>query len=375
MEKIDSGKLFKIAERFSIDGRVKNVVCHKVGHINDTYIVKATSGISQHKYIFQKINKKVFPKPVALMDNIRMVTGKIRERVVERGGDSSREVLNLVNCKDGNHFHLDDGGEFWRCYLFIEGITIDFVEANKRGIEVAHGASIAFGRFQEDLKDVNVSEIHATIDDFHNTPVRFEKFLNAVEEDSCKRCESVRGEIDACLKTKGLKSVITDKIDSGEIPIRVTHNDTKINNIIFEEINGASPSALCVIDLDTVMPGSILYDFGDLVRTTTASSPEDERDLSKVSFDLGLFEALVRGYLKNGRELISNEEMQLLSICGRVITFETGLRFLTDYLEGDKYFQIEREDHNLDRARTQFKLVQCMEDLEGEMASIVKKYW
>ncbi len=375
MEKIDSGKLFKIAEKFSINGRVENAVRHKVGHINDTYIVKTTSGILQHKYIFQKINKKVFPNPVALMDNIRMVTGKIRERVVERGGDPSSEVLNLVNCKDGNHFHMDDSGECWRCYQFIEGITINFVQANKRGIEIAHGAAIAFGRFQDDLKEIDISGIHVTIDDFHNTPVRFERFLIAVERDSHKRSERVKDEIETCLKTKGLKGVITEKIDSGEIPIRVTHNDTKINNIIFEEINGASPSALCVIDLDTVMPGAILYDFGDLVRTTTATSAEDERDLSKVSFDLGLFEALVRGYIKNGRELITVDEMQLLSISGRVITFETGLRFLTDYLEGDRYFQTEREDHNLDRARTQFKLVQCMEDLEDEMMSIVKKHW
>jgi hypothetical protein len=377
--------LIDTAGRFSLGGKVTSVIPHKVGHINDTFIVETASAGSKRgsrssaeRYILQRVNRRVFTEPERLMNNIKRVTEVIRERVEERGGNPLREVLSLVPSVDGGHFNLDDDGEYWRCYLYVDGLTVDFVENDSRGIEMAREASGAFGRFQDDLKDINASQIEVTIEDFHNTPVRFDNFLEAVKRDPQKRREKVEREIDFCLKRESLKSAIADGIESGEIPLRVTHNDTKINNIIFDgkerPASREAPRALCVIDLDTVMPGSILYDFGDLVRTTTATAAEDERDLDRVSFNIPLFEALISGYLKSGRDLITESERSLLSTCGSVITFETGLRFLTDYLEGDVYFKVAREHHNLERARTQFKLVQCMENAMGEMERIVAKY-
>ncbi|MBN1571903.1 MAG: phosphotransferase [Deltaproteobacteria bacterium] len=374
-DKTDS--LFDTADRFSLDGEIVNVVPHKVGHINDTYIVEtkpASAGSGFIKYVLQRVNRRVFPEPKPLIDNIKRVTERIRERVKDRGGDPTREVLTLTDTKNGNHFHVDDLGEFWRCYLHIDGLTVDFVKSDESGIGMAYEASSAFGRFQEDLKDIDISKINVTIKDFHNTPLRFDSFLKSVKDDPHGRCEGVKDEIEFCLEREGLKGAITDILDSGDIPIRVTHNDTKINNVIFEGGMGSLPRALCVIDLDTVMPGSLLYDFGDQVRTTTSSSAEDEPDLEKIAFDLGLFEALVRGYLEACSGFITGEERRLLPVCGRVITFETGLRFLTDYLMGDKYFKIERAGQNLDRARTQFRLVSLMEELEREMEAVVRRY-
>jgi len=377
LEEGKTGSLFDIADRFSLNGEVVKVTTHKVGHINDTYIVETKpvpTGGGRLRYVLQRVNSRVFPEPKPLIDNIKSVTERIRERVEERGGDSRREVLTLVDTKEGRHFHIDGQGEFWRCYLYIDGLTVDFVKSDEGGMEIAYEASAAFGRFQEDLRDIDISKINVTIDDFHNTSVRFDDFLKTVKDDTHGRYKGAREEIEFCLAREGLKGAITDRIDSGEIPIRVTHNDTKINNVIFEGGRKSPPRALCVIDLDTVMPGSLLYDFGDQVRTTTSSTAEDERDLDKVAFDLGLFEALVRGYIEACSGFITDEERRLLPICGRVITFETGLRFLTDHLRGDKYFKIEREGQNLDRARTQFKLVSSMEELEREMESIVKRY-
>lgn len=378
---LEISHLIETAGCFSLGGEVVKVIPHRVGHINDTFIVETASASSKsggrrpvERYILQRVNRRVFPEPERLMNNIKRVTEVIREKVERRGGDPSREVLSLVPSVEGGHFHLDDDGEYWRCYLYVDGLTVDFVKNDGRGIEMAREASGAFGRFQDDLKDIDLSQIGVTIEDFHNTPVRFENFLKAVERDPQKRRGKVEGEIEFCLSREGLKRAITDGIDSGNIPLRVTHNDTKINNVIFDGREESVPRALCVIDLDTVMPGSILYDFGDLVRTTTATASEDERDLEKVDFNLPLFDALVSGYLKSGGDLITDEERSLLPICGSVITFETGLRFLTDYIEGDVYFKVKREDHNLDRARTQFKLVQCMEDAMGEMERIVSNY-
>lgn len=373
-EILDREHLMAVARRFDIGGDVSSVVRHTTGHINHTYIVVMEAGSDARRSILQRINTDVFKAPVSLMDNILRVTNTVSGRVLDRGGDPEKESLNLVMTTNGNHSSVCDRGGFWRCYRFVEGRTHDVVPAGSVGIDLARNAAGTFGRFQRDIASLDPADFHEPIHNFHNTPARFRAFEEAVRADVCGRVDGIRDEIDFCRERRELCGAIVGPLDRGEIPERLVHNDTKINNIIFQNGIFDSSDAACVIDLDTVMPGSVLFDFGDQVRSTISHAKEDERDLGTVRLELPLFEALVEGYLSETRDFLTRRERELLPLAGPVITFETGLRFLTDYLQGDCYFSIDRAAHNLDRARTQFRLVELMETHMDAFERIVNTY-
>lgn len=370
----DKEHLTAVARRFDIGGDVSSVVRHTTGHINHTYIVVMGTGPDARRSILQRINTDVFKNPVSLMENILRVTNTVSRRVLDRGGDPEKESLNLVMTNDGNHSSVCDRGGFWRCYRFVEGRTHDVVPSGPVGIDLVRNAAGTFGRFQRDIASLDPADFHEPIHDFHNTPVRFAAFEEAIRADVCGRADGVRDEIDFCRDHRDLCDTIVGPLNRGEIPKRLVHNDTKINNIIFQNGTFGPSDAACVIDLDTVMPGSVLFDFGDQVRSTISHAEEDERDLGTVRLELPLFEALVEGYLSETGDFLTIREKELLPMAGPVITFEIGLRFLTDYLQGDCYFSIDRAAHNLDRARTQFRLVALMETHMDAFERIVDTY-
>ena len=339
------------------------------GHINYTYLLKIKQGGREVYYLVQRINHKVFPHVPEMMDNIERVTKHLRKKIeAVPGSDYSREALCLVYTRDNKPYYLDPDGNYWRVYVFVEhATTMDYVSSPSQAYEAAK----AFGKFQCMLRDLPGEPLFEVIPGFHNTPKRFERFLEVLEADALGRAASARAEIDFALARRESTSVIVDLLESGQLPSRVTHNDTKINNVMMNDSDGRG---ICVIDLDTVMPGSVLYDFGDEVRTSTVNAAEDEKDLSKVRFSLEYFSELVRGYLESAGDFLTADEIRLLAFSGRLITFEIGLRFLTDYLEGDVYFKVHRDGHNLDRCRTQFEMVRQMEELSDEMEAIVAKH-
>jgi hypothetical protein len=350
-----------VAGQFEIHGEFLGAEPYGSGHINDTYCVYFDQGGSPVRYLAQRINHNIFKHPVALMQNIQRVTTHLAGKV---GGerDFSRRVLTLIPARDGRPFHQDPQGNYWRIYIFIEKArTYDAVETAAQAFESAQ----AFGRFQRLLADLPAPRLNDTIPDFHHTPKRFLALENAVAADCAKRVGLAGTEIDFALRRRTMTGVLLD----AKLPERVTHNDTKFNNVMLDDATG---QGICVIDLDTVMPGVALYDFGDMVRTTTSPAREDERDLSKVKMQFSMFEALVRGYLASAGEVLTGAERQLLAFSGKLITFEIGLRFLTDFLSGDTYFKVRREGHNLDRCRTQFKLVESIETQEDQMNKLVE---
>src|ERR1019366_9760271 len=278
--------------------------------------------------------------------------------------DSDRRVPSLIPTHDGNAWHMDEGGNYWRAYRFIENArTYDAVESPEQAFQAAR----AFGRFQQLLADLPGARLHETIPDFHHTPKRFVALENAIKADVCNRAKGASPEIGFALRYKAMTNALLE----ARLPERITHNDTKFNNVMLDDTTG---EGICVIDLDTTMPGLALCDFGDQVRTTTSPAKEDERDLSKVVMQIPMFEALVRGYLTATREFLTPAEKRCLVFSGRLITFEVGIRFLADYLRGDTYFKIHREGHNLDRCRTQFKLVESIMQQEEEMNRLVKSF-
>jgi Phosphotransferase enzyme family len=348
-----------IAGHFDIYGEFLSAAPYGTGHINDTYCAVFDQAGTTIRYILQRINHRVFKNPVALMDNVRRVTGHLAGKLADQP-DRGRRFLTLVPGRDGRAWLQDADGNYWRAYLFIERArTYDVVES----AEQAYQAAKAFGEFQTLLADLPPPPLHATIPDFHHTPKRFARFQQALAADAANRAREARPEIEFVLRRQSLAGVL---VDSG-LPERVTHNDTKLNNVMLDDATG---EGICVIDLDTVMPGLALYDFGDLVRTSTCSAKEDERDLSKIQMEFPKFEALVRGYLSATAGLLTPEERKHLAFSGRLITLEIGLRFLTDFLEGDIYFKVHRAGHNLDRCRTQFKLVESMEQQQERMRQL-----
>ena len=350
-----------VAQQFDIYGEFLSAEAYGSGHINDTYCVVFGQAGKRVRYIFQRINHLVFKNPVGLMENISRVTKHLAAKSAGMP-DETRRALSLIPARDGGVYHLDATGNYWRAYLFIEGAqTYDAVQSTAQAFEAAQ----AFGRFQSLLADLPAPRLHDTIPDFHHTPKRFLAFEQAVEKDAVNRTALAKSEIAFALKRKAMTSQLLE----AKLPERVTHNDTKFNNVMLDDVTGAG---ICVIDLDTVMPGLALYDVGDMVRTTTSPVKEDELDLSKVTMQFPMFEALMRGYLKTAAEFLIPAEKQLLVAAGKVITFEIGLRFLTDYLAGDTYFKIHREGHNLDRCRTQFKLVESIEQQEPQMQKLVE---
>ena len=333
------------------------------GHINDTYLVRTNPG-----YILQRINTNVFKDPVSVMENIKAVTEHLREKISAAGGDPNRETLNLIPTVDGQPFYKDSDGNYYRMYIFIEGArSYDIVE---NPMQLYHAAK-SFGNFQNMLSDFPAEKLHEVIPNFHNTVSRYADFKKAVSDNAAGRADSVKDEIKFVLDREADASVVVDDIAAGKIPLRVTHNDTKLNNVLLDEVTG---EGVCVIDLDTVMPGSLLYDFGDALRFGGSSGAEDERDLNKIWFDLEKFEYFARGFIET-LPSITERELELLPFSVKLMTLECGSRFLADYLNGDVYFKVHSDDHNLVRAHTQFKLVADIESKMDEMRAIVKKIY
>ena len=352
----------QVASQFQIYGEFINAGPYGSGHINDTYCAVFNQGGTPVRYILQRINHHVFKTPVALMENVERVTTHISKKVAGHP-DFSRCGLTLIPARDGRAWHSDEGGNYWRTYIFVENArTYDAVESPQQAFQAAR----AFGRFQKLLADLPAPQLHDTIPGFHHTPQRFAKLEAAIAADPANRARLAESEIEFALNHKAMAGVLL----AAGLPERVTHNDTKLNNVMLDDKTG---EGICVIDLDTVMPGLAPYDFGDIVRTSTSPAKEDERDLSKVQMQFPMFEALARGYLETAAEFLTKAERQLLVLSGKLITFEIGIRFLTDYLEGDSYFKVHREGHNLDRCRTQFKLVESIERQEGAMNKLVEK--
>lgn len=332
------------------------------GHINDTYLVKYDNG-GEVLYILQAINTNVFKEPENLMENIQRVT-----EFLGKDGADSRHVLTLIKTFDGAVFYKDEDGAYWRMYDFV---TDSLCLERPESIEDFYECAYAFGKFQRDLGDFPADTLSEAIPDFHNTPKRYQNFLKALEADKCGRAKDVKEEIDFVMSRKDFYSVLYDNHEKGLLPLRVTHNDTKSNNVL---LDAKTRKPLCVIDLDTIMPGFSVNDFGDSIRFGANTAAEDEKDVSKVLLDIKLFEAYTEGYLAGCGDVFENSEIMLLPEGAKMMTIECGMRFLTDYLEGDTYFKTAYPEHNLVRCRTQFKLVKEMENHFDELKAIVKKH-
>jgi hypothetical protein len=350
----------EVARQFQIDGELSSIAAYGSGHINDTYCAVFNQAGVPVRFILQRINTAIFKNAAALMENIQRVTSHLDAKLAGVP-DGKRRVLTLVPARDGRAWNLDAEGGYWRAYRFIEGArAYDAVESPQQ----AYQAAKAFGEFQKQLVDLPAPRLHDTIPDFHNTPKRFAAFEQAVVADVANRAANARAEIEFAFAHQTIVCVLLD----ASLPERITHNDTKFNNVLLDDATG---EGICVIDLDTVMPGLALYDFGDMVRTTTSAAMEDEQDLSRVTMRLPMFEALARGYLSSAGSFLTYAEKQHLVLAGKLITFEQGIRFLTDYLAGDRYYKVHREGQNLDRCRTQFKIIESIEQQEEQMNRLI----
>lgn len=343
-------------KNFNFEGELISMSPYGNGHINDTFLAITT----KQKYIVQRMNTYVFNNPLDLLSNIEGVTSFIRNKVIENNGDPNREVLTLIKTKSGLNYFVDSNNNYRRAYLFIDNATsYDQVQNPKDFYE----SGFSFGNFQKMLSSFPVKSLNETIKDFHNTAKRYQKFLIAVDEDKNDRKKEVLEEIKFIKK----HSYLCDALNG--LPLRVTHNDTKLNNIMIDD---KTHKGICVIDLDTVMPGYAVTDFGDSIRFGASTALEDEKDLTKVSLDLNLFEEYTKGFILGADGGLTKKEILALPLGAMVMTYECGMRFLTDYLEGDVYFKIHYENHNLVRARTQFKLLSDMLNKKEKMDEIVK---
>jgi len=344
--------LESIAGRFQLYGQFVSGEPYGSGHINDTFAIALTQGGTPVRYILQRINHNVFRQPEVVQANIERVTSHQRDKLAAHGhGDLSRRALTLIPTHEGMSYYRDGDGNYWRVYIFIESAqTYDQIQSTDQ----AYRAARSFGEFVNQLSDIP-ERLEETIPDFHNTPARFEVLKQAIEADAHNRAAGAADEIEYALSQAPIVGRLVDLNRQGLIPERVTHNDTKLNNVMIDDETG---EGICVIDLDTVMPGLSLYDFGDMVRTAARPTAEDERDLDKVVADLSMYEALARGYVETLGSAMTPEEKRQLPFSAQLITYEIGIRFLTDYLQGDVYFKTHREGHNIDRCRTQFKMAQ-----------------
>lgn len=358
----------EVVSLFQTSGVIKDIKEHGDGYINDTYAVTCVNEDgSEQRYILQRINHEIFRNPDQLMSNFRKVTDYLKERLVCEGKDPNRNTLTIIPAKDGKDY-VEVDGKFYRMLLFIENTVTNTVVTNS---EDFYRCAKAFGEFQWYLKDFPAQELYETIPDFHNTPSRYKTFVKAVQENRSKRLHLCEEEVAFINKRASDTQCLIDLLDKGILPLKVTHNDTKLSNILMDEETGDS---LCVIDLDTIMPGLAAYDFGDSIRAGGCWSSEDETDLDKVFLDLELFEAYVSGFVEGAKDGLSEMEIKTLPLGAKVITLEQGIRFLSDYLDGDLYYKTSYPQHNLDRARTQLKLVADMEKKWDEMNTIVEKY-
>ena len=366
MKEIQQSINFAIERFFGKNHLAELLVC-QTGHINHTYFLRINGGHRSGHHVLQKINGNVFKKPEQVMENIDKVTSHIKNKFEQLEENPYRRVLTLVPTVTGEKWFVDENNTIWRTYVFIENATTYDVAESP---EQAYQAAKAYGEFSSLLSDLPIDQLHETIPDFHNTPKRFEQFEQAVAKASSERIASAKREIEFADSRKNITSVLMDCIADKTMKLRITHNDTKLNNVMIDD---NSEIGVCVIDLDTVMPGLALYDFGDCVRTAASTGEEDEQNLDLIEMDIKMFEALVHGYLESAGESLSPKEIELLAFSGKLITYEIGLRFLADHLNGDIYFKTHRENHNLDRARVQFKLVKSMEEQEEAMNEIVRK--
>lgn len=333
------------------------------GHINSTFFADK-NGVP---YILQLINTNVFKNPYDIMDNMCKVTEHIRKKVLKDNGDVNREVMNILKTCDGEHLYISESGRAFRSYKFIEdSITVD----GDVTPEVFYQAGAGFGKFQNQLSDFPANELVEIIEKFHDTPSRLAKFKETMKVDKYDRVKSCEDIIEYILKYEKDADIVVKGIENKDIPLRVTHNDTKLNNILFDK---TTKEALCVIDLDTVMPGSLLYDFGDAIRYGASTAAEDEKDLSKVFIDLKLFEVFTRGFTSQLKDSMTKAEAELLAFSSKLLTYELVVRFLEDYLAGDVYFKTNYLEHNLIRAKNQMKICQDIDLKLGEMNKIVKE--
>ncbi len=388
----------EIFKRFAIYGDLVSFKPFGGGHINGTYLSVWNQAGTQVRYTHQRINRRVFQNPAAVIENIRRITEHIAAKltaeaepaaaIANQGAAAgasaaesaatqptpqpgtaavpvSRQALTLIPAKDGRFFYLDPAGEYWRTYLFIEdAVTYERMESPA----LARKAGAAIGAFQRQLSDYRGPTLHETIPDFHNMHSRYDQLDHAVAHDVAGRLAEVRAEL-AFLEANRARSMsLSDGLARGTLPRGITHNDTKLNNILFDAATG---NALCIIDLDTVMPGTVLFDTGDLIRTAANTACEDEPDLSKVRFDTSLFAALIDGYLSTASSFLTPAEKSLIAESGRVLTQIMAVRFLTDYLNGDRYYKISRPTHNLDRARSQIALIRSMDSQWDRILHIV----
>ena len=334
------------------------------GHINRTYAVSVEG--EKHRYILQLINHHVFQRPDQVQENILAVTSHLRKKIREEGGDPERETMRVIPARDGKPWTRDGEGQWWRVFLFVE-------ETESRDLpdspEVFSRCGRAFGRFQRRLEDFPAENLHETIPNFHNTPWRMEQLEDAARRDPEGRLSEVREELDFCLRRAEWAGKLTEGLKAGVLPLRVTHNDTKLNNVLLDRKTG---EALCVVDLDTVMPGLLAYDFGEAIRTGASTAPEDEQNLSRIGLSLPMVRAYAGGFLAEAGAGMSPEEKKSLPWGARLMTLENGVRFLTDYLDGDHYFAVHRPRHNLERARAQLTLLKRMEECWDEMQAAVE---
>ncbi len=367
MDSIERG-LQEAINEFSFSGTLSSCGRMGHGHINDTFLVVYEDNGDSVPYTVQHMNKFVFKDPVNLMENLTGVTEFLKEKIIAAGGDPHRETLDFIMTKDHKPYYLDSFGEYWRAYRFVDHAhSLDVIESPEDFAESGR----AFGQFQSLLSDYPVETLHEIIEGFHDTAARFEVFKNAVASDVCGRVSSARDEIAFYLEREPVAHALGDLLKEGKLPLRVTHNDTKSNNVLIDEATG---KCLCVIDLDTVMPGLSVNDFGDSIRFGANTAAEDEQDITKVSCDLTLFDAFTRGFIQGCAGKLTREEIACLPLGAKVMTYECGMRFLTDYLQGDTYFKTAYPTHNLVRSRTQMALVADMEKKWDTLQEIVSKY-
>ena len=358
----------QILAAYVLPGTVADVARHGKGHINDTFcVVCKTPEGGTARFILQRLSQAAFPHPEEVMENFVGITSYLRREILAEGGDPLRETLSLVKTGDGADFVTDAEGRAWRLMPFIE--NAECYQSATPELFAASGR--AFGRFQYMLRDYPARTLHETIPHFHDTESRFEQFLAALEADKLNRAEGVSPEIQFILRRKADCGVALRALREGKLPLRVTHNDTKLNNIL---IDRDTHEGICIIDLDTTMPGLAITDFGDSIRFGANHCMEDEQDLTKVNFDISLYEVFTRGFLEGARGSLTSAELEYLPWGARLMTLECGIRFLTDYLDGDHYFHVSHPRQNLDRARTQLKLVKDMEEQFDAMGAVVAKY-
>ncbi|MDO4488445.1 MAG: aminoglycoside phosphotransferase family protein [Eubacteriales bacterium] len=355
MKSVNSEELINIIKRFDLPDDIYSVSCPEGGHINNTFKLSFPEG----NYILQRINTEVFKRPVELTANIVKVTDHLRKVISENGGNPGRETLTPVLTKDNKAYTVDDDGCYWRCFLFIDD-TVCYLEKVEPAFFKKCG--LAFGRFQSQLSDLSADEIYETIPDFHNTYKRMLQFNASVERDAAGRADEIREEIEALMSRSFYADLYKKLTDNNEIPVRITHNDAKLSNILFDK---ETNEPLCIIDFDTIMPGLSIYDFGDSIRTGACSSLEDEPDTDKVHFLPEQYKAYEEGFIEGSAGRLTAREHELLPYGAMMITYEQALRFLADYLDGDVYYHIDRPSHNLDRTRVQIKLLSEMEDYFG----------